>query len=74
MAKQVIKYTETIGKNLKAVGMLDVSQNAIIVDGEVINLTALLSEFDGSEVSFSLSEKKEVELDTPELEEEDEEV
>ena len=75
MAKQGVKYTETTGKNLKAVGILDAGKNAILVDGEVVNISALLSEFDGFEISFSLSMKTEIELDTPEVEEdEDEEV
>ena len=75
MAKQGVKYIETTGKNLKAVGILDADKNAILVDGEVVNISALLSEFDGFEISFSLSMKTEIELDTPEVEEdEDEEV
>lgn len=68
MAKQCVKYTETTNKTIKAVGLLDVSKNAIIVDGEVVNISALLSEFDGTEVNFSLSMKTETELDTPESE------
>jgi DUF1009 family protein len=68
MAKQCVKYTETTNKTIKAVGLLDVSQNAIIVDGEVVNISALLSEFDGTEINFSLSMKTETELDTPEAE------
>ena len=68
MAKQCVKYTETTNKTIKAVGLLDVSKNAIIVDGEVVNISALLSEFDGTEINFSLSMKTETELDTPESE------
>lgn len=65
MAKQCVKYTETTNKTIKAVGLLDVSKNAIIVDGEVVNISSLLSEFDGTEINFSLSMKTETELDTP---------
>lgn len=66
MAKQCVKYTETTNKTIKAVGLLDVRKNALIVDGEVVNISALLSEFDGTEINFSLSMKTETELDTPE--------
>lgn len=66
MAKQCVKYVDKTDKNLKAVGILDVSQNAIIVDGEMVNISALLAEFDGTEISFSLSAKTKTELDTPE--------
>lgn len=68
MAKQCVKYTETTNKTIKAVGLLDVRKNALIVDGEVVNISALLSEFDGTEINFSLSMKTETELDTPETE------
>lgn len=66
MVKQCVKYVDKTDKSLKAVGILDVSQNAIIVGGEMVNISALLAEFDGAEISFSLSAKTKTELDTPE--------
>lgn len=66
MAKQCVKYVDKTDKSLKAVGILDVNQNAIIVGGEMVNISALLAEFDGAEISFSLSMKTKTELDTPE--------
>lgn len=62
MAKQCVKYNKTI----TAVGLLDVHKNVIIVDGKVVNISAMLSEFDGTEIKFSLSMNTETELDTPE--------
>ena len=64
MAKQCVKYNKTI----TAVGLLDVNNNVIIVDGKVVNISALLSEFNGTEINFSISMKTETELDTPENE------
>ena len=66
MAKQTIKYTETRGKNLKIVGIIDAENNSIVVDGEVIDISTMLCEFDKMEVSFSMSMKDEEELDVPE--------
>lgn len=63
--KQCIKYTETTNKTVRAVGLLDVSKNAIIVEGKVVNISALLSEFDNTEINFSLSMQTETKLDTP---------
>lgn len=71
MAKQCVKYVDKTDKNLKAVGILDISRNAIIVNGEMVNISALLAEFDGAEISFSLSMKTKTELDTPESEDAD---
>lgn len=73
MAKQGIKYTETKGKNLKIVGVVDAAQNCIIVDGEIVDINTMLCEFDQMEVSFSMSMKDEEELDVPETVIEDEE-
>ena len=73
MAKQKVKFTETTTKKVSATGMLDIAQNAIIVDGEIVSLSALLHEFDGMEIKFDIAQKTEEELDVPEVEDEDEE-
>lgn len=71
MAKQKVKFTETTTKKVSAIGMLDIAQNAIIVDGEIVSLSALLHEFDGMEIKFDIAQKTEEELDVPEVEDEE---
>ena len=71
MAKQKVKFTETTTKKVSATGMLDIAQNAIIVDGEIVSLSALLHEFDGMEIKFDIAQKTEEELDFPEIEDEE---
>lgn len=71
MAKQKVKFTETTTKKVSATGMLDIAQNAIIVDGEIVSLSALLHDFDGLEIKFDIAQKTEEELDVPEVEDEE---
>lgn len=71
MAKQKVKFTETTTKKVTATGVLDIEQNAIIVDDEVVSLSALLHDFDGLEIKFDIAQKTEEELDVPEVEDEE---
>lgn len=63
MAAFQYKKTQTI--NLKADGFIDIKNMTIEVDGEVKNISTLLSDFDGSFVSLNIKTKEETELDEP---------
>lgn len=63
MAAFQYKKTQTI--NLKADGFIDIENMTIEVDGEIKNISTLLSDFDGSFVSLNIKTKEETELDEP---------
>lgn len=63
MAAFQYKKTQTI--NLKAEGFIDIKNMTIEVDGEIKNISTLLSDFDASFVSLNIKTKEETELDEP---------
>ena len=63
MAAFQYKKTQTI--NLKAEGFIDSENMTIEVDGEVKNISTLLSDFDGCYVCLNAKTKEETELDEP---------
>lgn len=63
MAAFQYKKTQTI--NLKAEGFIDIENMTIEVDGEIKNISTLLSDFDASFVSLNIKTKEETELDEP---------
>ena len=63
MAAFQYKKTQTI--NLKADGFIDIKNMTIEVNGEIKNISTLLSDFDGSFVSLSVTTKDETKLDEP---------
>lgn len=66
MAKKNPKYTKNITTKLSASGVLDTEKCTMEIDGEIIKLSTLLSDFNGYDIEINMKVVDEEELDVPE--------
>ncbi len=66
-------YKRTIQTAMKVAGIIDSDSMTIDIDGEVKNLSTLLSDFNGGCVEINIKVKNEEELDEPTSDEESDE-
>lgn len=59
MAKNNLSYKRIITTKLQAAGFLDTDNNTIEIDGVEKDLSELLKDFNGVEISFAVSVKEE---------------
>lgn len=69
------KYVETTTKKIEVCGLFNLDKMTINIDGEDINISTLLRDFDGLEIKLGCNIKQEIELelDTENINGEDEE-
>jgi len=66
MAKKNPKYTRNTTTKLTASGILNTEKCTLEIDGDIMGLSTLLSDFNDCEVEISMEVVEEEELDTPE--------
>lgn len=60
------KYTRTTNTTIKAAGTFDLDNMTIATDEDVLSIKTLMKDFEGADISFSVSVKTNEELEIPE--------